>query len=88
MAKVIYVVHNSLGEVTQAVLLKGNRSLVKRDASSIIPLVKSEQPGGTSELGSGHLVDTEEDCSGQRVRRQAAINSRKRTREMIESADV
>ena len=88
LARVLHVVRNSLGEVTQAVLLKGNRSLVKRDTSSIIPLVKNGQPGGACGLGSEHLVDTVGESSGQRSRRQATIASREKTKEMIESADV
>ena len=87
LAKVLDVVHNSIGEVTQAVLLKGNKSVVKRDTSSIIPLVRNEQPGGACELG-GHHVDTVVDKSVERCKRQAAVASREKTREMIEANDV
>ena len=88
LAKVLYVVHTSMGEVTQAVLLEGNKSVVKRDISSIIPLVRNGQPGGTCELEDGHHVDTVVDKSGERSKRQAVVASRETTRDMIEASDV
>ena len=77
MAKVLYVVHNSIGEVIQAVLLKSNKSVVKRDTSSVIPLVKNGQPGETCELEDEHHVDTvvPVDKSEERSKHQAALTS-------------
>ena len=89
LAKVMDVITNSLGEITQAILLKGNRSLVKRDISSIILLVKGERPeqviGGGSDLLS---VSNDENVRELRPVREAAVASRERTREMIDAADV
>ena len=87
LAKIVSVVRNSIGEVTQAILLKGNKSIVKRDTSSIIPLVKSEQPGEVSE-DVGHLENPSIVRSCGRPIRQAALDSRAKTREMIEEASV
>ena len=85
LAKIIDVVENTIGEVTQVVLLKANKSLVKRDISSIILLVRGEQPNETTGE-SNEIVNPEE--SNSRPKRQAAILCRQNINKMIEAADI
>ena len=90
LARVMDVVTNSLGEVTQVVLLKGNKSLVRRDISSIILLVKNEQ---SEQVGEGQDATVNNLTEGrqpnqERPVRQAAAVSRVRTQEMINDAAV
>ena len=92
LARVMDVIKNSLGEVTQAVLLKGNKSLVRRDISSIILLVKGEQSGQVTGDGNDLLSVSDElnvkfDKESRPVR-QAAVASKERTKELIYAGDV
>ena len=85
LAKVVDFVENSIGEVTQVILLKANKSIVKRDISSVILLVKSEQPDQTI---SGHNEDLNLDENlildvSSTPKRQTAVLSRQKTRSML-----
>ena len=87
LGKVLEVVYNTLGEATQVELLKGKKSVVRRDISSVILLVKNEQPddavGGKNESSS-----LEGTMTGTRPKRKAAMDSMTKTRELIAAADV
>ena len=56
--------------------------------SSIILLVKNEQPGGTCELGGEHHVDTVAGKSEQRPKCQAVVLSREKTGKVIKANEV
>ncbi len=79
LAVVTEVIINSLGESTQAVLYKANKSYVKRDISSLILLVRNEQSTSPQDSDSdGNFVEVLENkklsnVKGFKLQRKAAI---------------
>ena len=81
MAIVKEVSTNSLGEVTGATVIKGNREVVKRHSSSLILLM----PGAAEkEIESNKIVES---CK-ERLKRSAAILSQKHTKNLYDSGAV
>lgn len=77
---------NSLGEITQVLLKKGNGSLVRRDISAVIFLVRGRQP--EQEVGvveNDFPVDPSISC---RPKRQAALVGRDTVKSWIDAGDV
>ena len=90
MARVRSVTENELGEITGAVLVKGNREVVKRHSSVIIPLLKVEllnspEDNGTPDLARnlGQISEAAPSCSPRTVR-AAAKRSEARTKSMLQ----
>ena len=73
---------NSNGEVTGALVLKGKtRELVKRHISTLIPFLASDLPTSNVSNNPDDVLDNVS-VSG-RVRRQAAVTSEQRTRQIL-----
>ena len=88
LAKVLEVVENSIGETTQAVLLKANKNIIKRDISSLILLVKKEQLEPTVCEDNESFRDSSSFDPEVRPKRLAAIRSQEKIKSMIDAADV
>ena len=94
MAVVKQVTTNINDEVTGAVLQKGNREIVKRHATSLIPILQAEdtsaivdKPDDTSHVGSGdlqanlrHPIDSK---GYSKLKRKAAIESQNKTKLLL-----
>ena len=75
------VLVNNLGEVTGAIVFKGKtRELVKRHASTIIPLLQTNDADYLSESNNGHSNFVEDK---KRPTRKAAIVGRAKTQAML-----
>ena len=87
MAIVREVKININDEVTDAVLMKGkNREIVKRHATSLIPILMGEDKCSTIEGNETKMVKEGPSSNGLSLeqRRKAAIESQQKTKEMLE----
>ena len=99
MAVVVEIISNDVGEVTEALVRKGkNREVVKRHSSVLIPILSraktsndmtSDNDAGlrSNSLDSRRDVDNAGDLSDTsrqgRAQRRAAVESRERTRKLL-----
>ena len=98
MGRIKELVVNDIGEVTGATVIKGNREVIKRHASRIIPLLRlSEVDNDTSLPPTGvevipdaeGTIDTDTDTGNRsqslraRPSRVAAVESAARTKAML-----
>ena len=73
MGKVISVTENSCNEVTNAIILKGNKEKVKRHVKSLILLIKNSELQSKSQ--SVGQKSSETDTGGQNVSHRNGLNS-------------
>ena len=83
MGRIKEIIKNSNGEVTNAVVLKGKSGeLVKRHVTSLIPLLTTGDVD-ESNLETNEQLDVNLE-KGERSRRRAAVESEKKTRQLLE----
>ncbi|XP_068247851.1 uncharacterized protein [Palaemon carinicauda] len=84
MAVVKETVMNTIGETTNAILLKGRtRELVKRHVSSLIPILSvNEMHVNSDQSGKSVIIDDSFQIVNK-VRRKAAMESESRTKNML-----
>ena len=88
LAKVLEVFENELGEVTQAILLKGDtREKIKRHVTSLVPMLTNHSEDEEDELDDV-LVNEPEVVKEQRPTRKAAIIGSQKTKTQIEQGLV
>ena len=89
LARVLKVSTNTLGEVTSAELYKANKSVVRRDVSALILLVRGDNADDDPEPEKGKIHSIQEidnaQCNPKRV---AALRCRRRITELYDSSDV
>ena len=84
MGRIKSVVRNDLNEVTGAIVIKGNKEVVKRHSSSLIPILTSDSDSEVDPNDDLVSIDhSANDNNIQRPKRQAAQISRKKTKQML-----
>ena len=82
LGRVLQVTVNSISETTRVKLLKGNKSVVNRDISSVILFVKGRRDENPPEL-----LSPVDDQTKIRPQRKAALECKERNRNLLNSSE-
>lgn len=93
LARVLAVTRNDLGEATSLELLKANRTVIRRDVSSVILLVRAAEDVVTDEHSEDVVTDEHSDPASTTLERRpekrvAATRCRRKISDLYEQADV